>query len=296
MGRKDRFPGIGERVRDLLEDFEVVGTVAEIALISRYPERTALHENMHAAIVASTFGLSSIDYAKRKYCRSEKKPQHHPPKSEPSHVYINAYLACKQYVWRMVEKIKTDGLPQPSNGVFGASLVLERLPYSFFSAHILYRLGHRYEGHAVARLILEQIAWAYAAYTMDDLEDIDRIVTTKSISRLKSFVPETGILYGFLSDKTHIDYRNHPEFIQTDTGKNVIVYAQPVFKEYAIVMLNLADLFGIVWEVSQLDYLAEVEAIRVSGDDIALNPSRPFLVEKQKLLEEFDEIEDMSKK
>lgn len=35
MGRKDGFPGIGERVRDLLEDFEVVGTVAEIALISR---------------------------------------------------------------------------------------------------------------------------------------------------------------------------------------------------------------------------------------------------------------------
>ena len=295
MGRKDGFPGIGERVRDLLEDFEVVGTVAEIALISRQPERTALHENMHAAIVASTFGLTSIDYAKRKYFSSQKDFRPHPSSTELSHVYINAYLACKRYVRRMIEKINTDGLPQPSNGVFGASLVLERLPYSFFSAHMLYRLGHRYEGHAVARLILEQIAWAYAAYTMDDKEDIDRIVTTKSISRLKNFVPETGMLYGFLSDKTHIDYRNHKEFIQTDTGKNVVVYAQPMFKEYAIVMLNLADLFGIVWEVSQLDYLPDVKTIQVSGDDIDLNPTRPFLVEKQISLEEFDKIEEMSK-
>lgn len=290
MGRKDGFPGIGERIRDLLEDFEVVGTVAEIALVSRHAGR-ALHENIHAAIVASTFGLSSIDYAKKRYCRNHREPHTDQSITEASHIYIKAYSIVKQYIWGMIQKIQTDGLPLPTNGVFGASLVLERLAYSFFSAHLLYRLGHRYEGHAVARLILEQIAWAYEAHTMDDLEKIDKIVTTKSISRLKGFVPQVGIMYGFLSDKTHIDYRNHLEFVQTDTGKNVIVYAQPMFKEYAIIMLQLADVFGIVWEVSQIDYIPSLETIQTNGNGVQLNSSRPLLLEMQKLLAEFEYIE-----
>ncbi len=63
----------------------------------------------------------------------------------------------------------------------------------------------------MARLILEQIAWAYAAYKMREVGDIERIITTRSISQLKKRIPVAGELYGF-EKKTHIDYCSHLEF------------------------------------------------------------------------------------
>jgi hypothetical protein len=283
-----------KQVMDLLEDFEVVGTFAEIALLPRQRVRTALHENVHAAIVASTSGLSSIDYAKRRYCPSYPEPAPNQPDKAARDLYIKAYSLAKQYVLRMIRSLHTDGLPLPDSGVFGASLVLERLPYSFFSAHLLYQLGQRYEGHAVARLILEQIAWAYAAHPIKEIEGIDAIVTTKAISQLKKLAPEVGILYGFLSEKTHIDYRSHVEFLKIKNNKNVIIYAQPMFKEYAMIMLELADIFGIVWEISQIDYISTPEAIIRGSNGVNINESRPYLVEKERLIADFDVIQQMA--
>jgi len=178
----------------------------------------------------------------------------------------------------------------PRNGAFGASVFLQRLPYSFFSAHLLYRLGHRYEGHAVARLILEQIAWAYAAHTMTEISDIIRIKTTKAISQLKRRVPSAGRTYGFLSEKTHIDYSNLLEFLKIYNEKSVVLLTQPNFREYAVIMLELADLFGIVWELSQFEYIPDPETVIKGSNGIKINSERPFLAEMNSLLLEFDKV------
>lgn len=161
-------------------------------------------------------------------------------------------------------------------GVFGAALALERLPYSLFSAHLLYELGHRYEGHAVSRFILEQIAWACAAFPMDSVRDIKKIVTTQTVSMLKNTVPFSGRLYGYLSKNTHIDYKNHHEFLSIQNGRNVIQYTHLEYYEYAQVVLYLADIFGIVWELSQREYLNEFESIAMVGGIWTVKADRPF--------------------
>ncbi|WP_143074334.1 hypothetical protein [Nitrosomonas sp. Nm166] len=269
----------GERTRKLLEDFDVIGTVQHLVLVPRGDYLEHLHENVRAAVIASTLGLSSIDYAKRRYgdFREEKSDS-----QSALHAYIDAYSCAKAYVNRMLEKLQSDGLPEPSLGVFGASIVLERLPPSFFCAHFLYQMGHRYEGHAVSRLILEQIAWAYAAYSFNDLKAIEKIDTTRCISLLKRFAKEAGRLYGFLSAKTHIDYASHSEFLRFENSTNVVLHAQPEFREYGQVILVLADLFGLVWELSQFNYIKYPEAIEQETEGPIIRADRPFLAEMQR--------------
>ncbi len=147
---------IGERARELLEDFEVIATRQHMALIPRQGVSESLRLNVRAAVVASTLRLSSVDYARRRYVSSLEDPE--PDEESPRAAYTTAYRSAKVYMSRLMEKLQTSERPDPSVGVFGASLVLERLEPSFFCAHFLYRMGHKYEGHAVARLILEQIA------------------------------------------------------------------------------------------------------------------------------------------
>lgn len=220
---------VGERTRELLEDFDVVGTLQYLVLLPRGQYFRHLRENLRAAVVASTLHLQSLDYAKRRYCEAKDDDEHLNPTVV---AYIGAYSASKAYVTRLLGKVKTEGCPDPTLGVFGASLALERLPPSFFCAHFLYRMGHSYEGHAVSRLILEQVAWAYAAHALDDLEAIKKIDTTRALSRLKRFAPVAGEMYGFLSKKTHIDYSSHREFLQVEDGRNVVLHAQSRYAEY----------------------------------------------------------------
>jgi hypothetical protein len=274
---------VGGQVRELLEDFEVVGTHLFMALIPRGERYGAFAENVRAAAVASTLRLSSLDYARRRYVEpvpNQVEVEHH-------HPYIDAYAAAKTHVERAIGRLRTAGRPDPTVGIFGSSLVLERLPASFFCAHFMYRMGHRYEGHAVARLILEQLAWAYAAHDSDDMAFIEAVETTRSISVLKQFVPEAGRLYGFLSNKTHIDYSTHHEFLTVEGDRNVVLHAKPDFPQFAEIMLRLADLFVLVWEVSQAPYLDTFEAIHEPNTSVALTPNlqRPFLSEIARLLE-----------
>jgi hypothetical protein len=267
----DPFQNTGEMVRELLEDFHIAGTVQCVAIVSRDEHLHHLRENVQAATVAYTLGLKSLDYAKRHYCKSSDSER----VDGPVEAYIDVYHASKGYVLHMVNKLKNESHETPL-GVYGAALALERLLPSFFCAHLLYRLGHGYEGHAVSRLILEQIAWAYAAYKLEDLETIKSIKTTKAISQLRQFVPRAGKVYGFLSKKTHIDYSSHAEFLCVQDGRPAVRHAQPKFDEYGRTMLFLADIFGMVWELSQCSYIGVPEAIVIEPVP-APDPKRQFL-------------------
>ncbi len=59
---------IARSIRNLLEDFESIGIGQYSALIPSCDFDSRLHENVEAAAMASKLDLSSIDYAKKKYC------------------------------------------------------------------------------------------------------------------------------------------------------------------------------------------------------------------------------------
>jgi hypothetical protein len=274
-------------VRHLLEDFEIVGNSPLIALLRRPVVPTSLRENVHTAIVASFFGLSSLDHVRKTYPLPDLDTDAEDPIRKAYELYITSYITAKEYIYKILKKVDRKGLSPARVGVFGASVVLQRLTDSFFSAHLLYLLGNRYEGHAVSRLILEQIAWAYAAI---DIKDIEKIVTTKAISQLKKKLPAAGKLYGYLSEKAHLDYNNHREFLFREDEKYAFLRTQPNYREYSSIILELADLFGIVWELSQFEYISTPETIAWDDTNFNINQTRPFLVESQRLLLAFDDI------
>lgn len=282
------------RLRDLLEDFEVIaGKTQLMVLVSRPLADETLIENLQASIIATLLDLKSIDHVKRTYIKKYSSKKKDKEKSKRIDLeYINAYKAIKKHIEKEFSRLVTNKNDEPPLGVFGASIVLERLVTSFFSAHLLYKLGNSYEAHAVSRLILEQIAWAYAAHTLEDLNDIEKIVTTKAISQLKKIAPEAGKLYNFLSEKTHIDYDNHSEFITIEQERNVILLSHLDYYEYAKVILKLADLFGIVWEISQFKYMNKRESVKKEKGVFIVKQNRPFLRIIKKHL---DKIEKMSK-
>jgi hypothetical protein len=279
-----------DSVRDLLEDFDLVGAGHHVALIRRYPGFAEVRHNVQAALVASALNLNSIDYAKRRYCDENK------PATDPLvEAYVASYIATKMYVEHVRLKLQPAGLPEPSAGVFTAAMVLERLPSSFFSAHFLYRLGHRFEGHAISRLILEQIAWAYAAHSINEVVVIEGIEATRAISELKRFAPEVGRLYGFLSAKTHIGYSSHLEFLGTENGKNVVFHAHPRYIEFAEIVLSLGDLYGLVWELSQFAYIKDPEAVELRDGNVLPRSDRPFLRKSAECLAVVKEREQADK-
>ena len=191
----------GKIVRDLLEDFVAIGTRQYTALVSREPQCEEFAENVSALAMALQMGVS-IDWAKRHYCNKGPEVE---TEALPIDAYVEAYRFTNSYVRNCIASLNTEGKQEPSAGEFCASVVLERLPSSFFCAHLMYQLGALYEGHSISRLILEQIAWAYAAHEVQDLEHVKRIRTTKTLSKLAPLAPKAGKLYGFLSKKTHID-------------------------------------------------------------------------------------------
>lgn len=265
-------------IRDLLENFELVGFDQYSALIARSDSNSHLRKNVMAALLASQLHLSSIDYTKSRYCSEddENDSLHKNEVMRLTQRYISAYMTSKRYISTMLSKVSSAPEETERLGAFGAAVALIRLQYSFFSAHILYQLGHRYEAHAVSRLILEQIAWAYSASQMDDADDIKRLVTTNCIGKLRELNAGYGRLYGILSDKAHIDASNHGEFLRIEDGAGVILLTHSKFAEYAFVMLALADLFGIVWELSQAPHIQDFEATEIKNGVRTIREDRPF--------------------
>jgi hypothetical protein len=87
-----------------------------------------------------------------------------------------------------------------------------------------------------------------------------------------------------LSKETHIAFAHHPSFITLDYARTAIWYAQAQFLEYGRVILQLADMFGLVWELSQLPYIQAPETIQATSREWCARPDRPFVKELQRSL------------
>lgn len=119
---------VEHRVRDLLEDFEFVGNLSEGALIPNRPWDRTLQSNVKVALAATSLRVKSLDYVKRRYCGDQS-----PGVTENDRTkYVNAYNIAKIHMRTVVKRLVTDNKDLPTSGVFGASLVLERLKASFF--------------------------------------------------------------------------------------------------------------------------------------------------------------------
>ena len=81
-----------------------------------------------------------------------------------------------------------------------------------FSMELLLAVAHRgalFEPLTIARMMLEQLAWAAAALEEIDDERVAEISAQASIRTLKRVAPLAGRLYGWLSEHAHWKYDAH---------------------------------------------------------------------------------------
>jgi len=287
--QKALVPNITEEAIRTLEDFEVITSLGTGAII--YSRRLGafnnLKQNLTAVSVASTLGLASVDYARRTYVPNEPSKisgGEGGPVSTHS-AYVDAYQAARAYVLKCEEALTTNPDVELTMGTFAASVALERLRSGFTAAHTLYSLGLNIEGDAVARQVLEQIAWAIAASEVTSEEEVEKVSATRAISNLKRIAPYAGRLYGWLSDSVHAGLPQHRESFMTDESDRGFVISswnrRPVAAQ---VILQLADLWVLAYERTQRDHMTTFVAIDPEADFMPL-ADRPFLGRMTELID-----------
>lgn len=273
---------------DTLEDFDVVATLGGGAVLfpRRFSNKTQMREYLHAAVAAVLLRLSSIDYARRRYVLPTPERDLDPALAS----YMRAYYESKTYILACAESMVSNDAVKLELGTFAASVALERLPSSLLSTHLMYRLGLNYEGDAVARQTLEQIAWAVSAAGLVDEDELRRLKTARSVHKLKKLIPYTGEFYGRLSRTTHASLEEHQRVFKKEGDQPWIVLSWSRMAWSALNLLQLADLWVVGYEWTQREHMTAFRALDPTND-FAPRPDREFLQLVRSIVQEVEEAE-----
>lgn len=270
-----------------LDELVPVGGGAHVAFIRRSDVGTELHANVQAAVVVAFARLRSVDDVRARYMDGEAITGGMDDIADLD-ALCDSYRLAADSMEAARTRLNPDGRPDPTLGVFAAEIALSRLSASFKSAHLLYRLGHVTDGHAIMRVILEQIAWAYVAGGLQDEAELAALQPTKMISRLKDLYPGAGRIYGVLNSKTHLEIGEHRRRVERGRDQLRIVQTEPAALEGSSVLLVLCDIWLAVWEATQADFLDAFEHILVDEDGVRPHPDRAF---KRAMFEQIDAVE-----
>jgi hypothetical protein len=182
-----------------LDDYDILSTMT-LSVAVPYRTTESFRKLIWAAMATYGFGNSSVDHVLRRYGfmwdrRADKSFQH-----EPRIIALRSIAEAANEIANALDRVTVgSGL-----GPLCAKAALCRLEASFKAAYGLVRREYIFETDAVVRLILEQIAWAFAIHSVPD-DEVFSLSSTKCIGRLKTIFPECGVLYGALSEWAHID-------------------------------------------------------------------------------------------
>jgi len=122
-----------------------------------------------------------------------------------------------------------------------------------FSMDLLAYCGQRgalFEALAIARMMLEQIAWAYNVGNSKDEDAVVRSSGPASISELKRASAFAGRLYGWLSIHAHWTFEAHKKSVITSKGDKVgHLFASSYFKAvvFCVMILLVVAAFECSW-------------------------------------------------
>jgi len=239
-------------VLDTLDSYETVITPGSGAILySGAFDRTDLPRNLHAAAVATALRLDSLDNAKRSYTAANQSQA-----STADRLYLDAFRASMAYMDEVGPNVVSEPDGKELLGEFAGAVALNRVRSGFRAVSILYRIGFNYEGDAVARQIIEQLAWSIAVRRSESQAELKAIQPQKVIGELKVVHPEAARLYGELSKVAHAGFVQHQQAFDTDEdGEPHVKLAWNRLSKSAHNLLILSDAWVIAFELSQFNYL-----------------------------------------
>lgn len=271
-----------------LEDLYIVTSGLAVAIPYDAPEQVRL--NVAAAALAPQLGIKSVDYLRKQYAEiwSERRVTF-----SARHRYALATTAqAKAWVAEAIERLKAVPDKPDHVGLFASGAALLRLTMTFRCATFCVRNGFHFEFAVLARLILEQLAWVLAIYTVPDGEAL-AIQPQSCVGRLKPLFPYLGPLYGHLSASGHITPRRTTRYIDfSEPGDPGIVLTSDRYAaEDAFDLLALADAYVVICEWIYADrYRALLHVDLDSSGQKTPKPDRPTFVSLQSRAEEHDAL------
>ena len=184
-------------------------------------------------------------------------------------------LPARDEVFSAIQRFSTAGEKRyPKLGQFAAGMSLTRLHTSFTVLAFLTRYGYGFESAGVGRLILEQLAWAYAIRDYED-KTLLNVFPQSSLTPLRELLPWAGRLYGKLSEYSHIKPELGGEYFEVNE-KSIAIYSRRPEnwrRILAWVYARLSDAYVIVSEV--ILPIDNPVATRRNGDSLEILPDRP---------------------
>jgi len=236
-------------------DFCFTRSPWDIGLHSTCPN--SLKKKIAAAVISESLALKSVDNVARNHLKDLVYPD---PDKNRLDIRIRGFITEKMNIFGSQIDLLKERRDRKSNQTI-AEWTLSRSP---FSMELLAHCGQRgalFEGLAIARMMLEQIAWAYVVSLSDDENAVHKISATASISKFKGISGFSGNLYGWLSEHAHWTYDGHKKsFISKgDEGEFGHLLASPYFKVivFCVMLLLIQSLFDCLWTILPTDMRAD---------------------------------------
>ncbi len=259
-------------VGDSFEFSEFIGGMVTVGVPFDAPAE--FKKRVYAAAQSYVVGNKSVDYFLKRY--GDRKEFSRPSPSERS---LCDFLRAVKHEADSVYRELTSDVERASRlGLFAAEVCLARTFTTIRMACFMLLRGYLYEAAALMRVVLEQIGWAWSIHQRDD-DGIFLVNPTKSISALKSVIPDAGKKYSLLSDYTHIKPELQKEYIDFSGDCPTLLHSQHERSAQMAVMLGrLVDDYRVVAERVSFDCIAEPVAWRKNPEgDFVLNNDRPFV-------------------
>lgn len=230
--------------------------------------------NIIAAVKAHALGNKSIDYTKRQY---EYAWKHLAQLDSESKLAREITAVAKERTRVALEKVIEIKEKPDRFGLFVASAAFLRLQSTIRIASFAIHNGFHYEASSLMRIILEQLAWIYTVYNIQD-DKLLRIEPTKCITNLRTLFPGVGKFYGELSEGAHVSPDILHRYIRLVDGKLSIFIRTSKYEETdALRLLYLADMYSVSTEVVYADWLTSFAHTKTSKDKVRIpKTTRPI--------------------
>ncbi|MGH6811439.1 MAG: hypothetical protein ACREDM_03555 [Methylocella sp.] len=226
-------------------DFYLANSPWQIGLQSTHPD--SLKRKIAAAVISEGLGLRSVDYVLKNYLADVTYPEEDGTRLD---LRIRSFVSRKMLdIESLIACVRE--LPNKPTCKFVSEWTLTRAP---FSMELLAHCGQRgalFEALAIARMMLEQLAWAYAINSEIDENAVHKLSASRAIASFKLKFCFAGKLYGWLSSHVHWAFDGHKKSMISHREGIGHCLASSYFKAVIFsVMILLSKLYmDIAWEI-----------------------------------------------
>lgn len=206
------------------------------------------------------FNQKSVDNVLKRYMSDFEENRSGITSTLEEKVIEETLALSKQVYSNLHKKLSNINFEEGTVSTIACSALFFRLAATFRSIHYCIKFYHYFEGFALIRLVLEQLAYAYTASQVYSGKFKTFLSPTKSLGILKNLMPNAGRLYNILSKKAHIDKSEIHNYIKIENEQHfVLMHDISYALEASAYLLLLLDFMNCTFEFCFKNYRIHFE-------------------------------------